>query len=204
MAVRLGFCVTGAATTRYAGAGTREWRNGSRAGFRFLCLMTCGFESHLAHPAHPFLQHPIRRRRVQPRRKAVGRALRFRRSITLRSSCCGHAPASTPMNDEHAHRHHHQHERATRVIGGAGVDADGHVRRCQRRRRHTLSRWCAAYRRRRPNPHRDRGINVSEAPVTHRSYPARDISHAPRRFMKRRMAMTSAPTSSIASTATAT
>lgn len=80
MAVRLGFCVTGAATTRYAGAGTREWRNGSRAGFRFLCLMTCGFESHLAHPTHPFLQHPIRRRRVQPRRKAVGRALRFRRS----------------------------------------------------------------------------------------------------------------------------
>lgn len=27
----------------------REWRNGSRAGFRFLCLRTCGFKSHLAH-----------------------------------------------------------------------------------------------------------------------------------------------------------
>ena len=31
---------------------TREWRNGSRAGFRFLCLRTCGFESHLAHRKH--------------------------------------------------------------------------------------------------------------------------------------------------------
>ena len=27
----------------------REWRNGRRAGFRFLCLTTCGFKSHLAH-----------------------------------------------------------------------------------------------------------------------------------------------------------
>lgn len=35
----------------------REWRNGSRAGFRFLCLRTCGFESHLAHKYRPRHQH---------------------------------------------------------------------------------------------------------------------------------------------------
>ena len=37
----------------------REWRNGRRAGFRFLCLTTCGFKSHLAHEIFRLLSNSV-------------------------------------------------------------------------------------------------------------------------------------------------